>query len=575
MRKLWILAVAALLVVAIAAPSFAAETTITGSYRIRGVSEWNWDKNHKGDVPAGAPYTFAKGDDLYTGYFDQRFRLTITHTRSEFLKAVVSVDLVEDMWGQQRNFTSNNNWIGANKTSTDGYINTAYIQAITKIGLFKFGTDGTSRFGMGTWSDSGLRGNGTTNPGVTWGMKIDNFIATVTYVKYVDFVDYVLDGVAGFPAGTVKVWPGGPYDTIGGPNSNFKNVDTDTYVITAHYITDNYKVGGLYQLIRDPAAVGASFLVGGVADLFKFSGEAMGYGAFGSRWPTPLAAPFGFGRAGMYDAWLHVAALYADLKFLDGKLEVKGEYDRIWGKGTLNGRGDSFNAYLAAVPLPANYRLRDLKVDGHTVYVDVSYDLDIAKVGMAFLYGSGETHWRPYSQSHFNFNTTGNDDFHWGNVVLPGDQQLLGDPYAPLGLGNNPENLTSVKLYFSVDPIESLDIHGAVIWSQYTQPVGRYADFNLAPGGQAFYGHPMNYLNPTGSVMDYVPAHASHGLGWELDLGFTYQIMEGLSLNSEFGVLFTGDAFDYMTGTLGVPATYAEHNWGAIYRWVNTLTYEF
>jgi len=134
-----------------------------------------------------------------------------------------------------------------------------------------------------------------------------------------------------------------------------------------------------------------------------------------------------------------------------------------------------------------------------------------------------------------------------------------------------------VKLYFSVNPTEKLDIHGAVIWAQYTEKVGRYADFggigDLAT--QPFYGHPMNYLNPKGSLPDYIPAHASHDLGWELDLGFTYDIMEGLSLNSEFGVLFTGDAFDYKTGIMGVTSTYRDHSWGPIYRWVNTLTYEF
>ncbi len=52
MRKLWILAVAAMLVVAVAAPSFAAETTITGSYRIRGVSDWNY--GNRVSVIAGA-----------------------------------------------------------------------------------------------------------------------------------------------------------------------------------------------------------------------------------------------------------------------------------------------------------------------------------------------------------------------------------------------------------------------------------------------------------------------------------------------------------------------------------------
>jgi hypothetical protein len=46
--------------------------------------------------------------------------------------------------------------------------------------------------------------------------------------------------------------------------------------------------------------------------------------------------------------------------------------------------------------------------------------------------------------------------------------------------------------------------------------------------------------------------------------------MEGLTLNSEFGVLFTGDAFDYRNSVTG-----AKEEWGEIYRFVNTLTYEF
>ncbi len=119
--------------------------------------------------------------------------------------------------------------------------------------------------------------------------------------------------------------------------------------------------------------------------------------------------------------------------------------------------------------------------------------------------------------------------------------------------------------------MEKLDIHGAVIWAQYTEPVGRYAGATYGLFIQPFYGHPMNYTLPsTGAGGQYVPAHGSHDLGWEVDLGMTYQIMEGLSLNSEFGVLFTGDAFDYWS-----PVDGQDHDWGNIYRWVNTLTYEF
>ena len=127
----------------------------------------------------------------------------------------------------------------------------------------------------------------------------------------------------------------------------------------------------------------------------------------------------------MYDAYLHIAAMYADLKFMDGKLRVKAEYDRIFGGGQPNSRGDAYNATLDGRP-SAIYRLQDITVDGHTVYADVSYDFDVAKVGVAFLYGAGEKHWRPFAQNHYNFNTTGNDDFHWGNIIVPGDDALLG-----------------------------------------------------------------------------------------------------------------------------------------------------
>lgn len=575
MRKLLILAVAALLTVAIAAPSFAAETAVTGSYRVRGVSDWNWDKDAKGLTTAGA-WPAVAGKNLYTGYFDQRFRLTITHKRSEFLKAVVSIDIAEDMWGQQRNFRTN--FSGG---TTDGFINTAYIEAITKIGLFKVGVDNLGgRFGMGTWSDSGMSGGSGGNPGITWGMKIDNFVATASYIKYVDLVDTVIDNAAGYPPGFIKVWPGGPRDGIGGDGSDYRNADTNTYVFTAHYISDSIKVGLLYQLIRDPKAIGAAYLVGGLRDFGVFAGEPLGYAAFGMAWPAPAGtAMVGFGRAGMYKAQLHVFALYASLGFLDGKLKFKGEYDRIFGHGDITGKGKSFNT---ALPFGPVYKIpQDIRVDGHTVYADVSYDFDVASVGVAFLYGSGEKHWRPYTQHHYNFNTTGNDDFRWGTIIVPGEAALLGSSDAPLGLGNNPENVTSIKLYWSVDPTEKLDIHGAFIWAKYTQPVGRYGWKGLGgvlpnfTGTQPFYGHPMNYVNGSKGTPDYVADGESSDLGWEIDLGATYQIMEGLSINSEFGVLFTGDAFDYVTGNLAVPASVVSHDWGAIYRWVNTLTYEF
>ena len=62
--------------------------------------------------------------------------------------------------------------------------------------------------------------------------------------------------------------------------SDYRNADLNTYVLTAHYLTDNVKVGLLYQLIHDPKTISAAFLVGGISDQGFFAGEALGYGAW-------------------------------------------------------------------------------------------------------------------------------------------------------------------------------------------------------------------------------------------------------------------------------------------------------
>jgi hypothetical protein len=589
------MALAAVLVVAFAAPSFSAETTFSGSYRIRAVMDSNWEKGREEALSVGGVGVFPKGDDLYTGYFDQRFRLTITHKRSEFLKAVVSIDLAEDMWGQQRGMRANNS-IGV----TDGFINAAYIEAITPIGLIKAGTDGTSRYAYGLWSDSGIKGNGTNNPTIVYAIKVDRFIATLSYTKYLDFVQPVIANLAGAPSFFFQAWRGNTnvpdfsgVNSAGGRNSKYYNSDTDTYVMTAHYIGDKFKVGGIFQWILDPDAIGASLLVRGIADLGVFPGSFAGEGTWlipgvsplavpgAAYWPNPSGAvgtQWGFGRLGLYGANLFVGGLYGNLKLMNDKLEVKAEVDRIFGYADLNGRGDSYNAFLNAAFGPLVGRLPNrIWVDGMSAYLDVSYDFEVAKIGVAGLYGSGEKHWLPLHQQHYNFNTTGNDDFHWGNIIVNGDWNMLGSTGlngGPLGLGSNPENVTSVKLYWSVDPMEKLDIHGAFIWAKYTVPVGRYARYGgfgspFVKDWNAFYGHPMNYVNPSGTA-SYIPAGISDQLGWEIDLGATYEIVEGLSFNSEFGVLFTGSAFDYRDPTTG-----ERKSWGEVYRWVNTLTYEF
>jgi hypothetical protein len=639
-------------------PSTAAETTISGTYRIRSVIDYNWDKKMEDGAGLGPSHNH----DLYTGYFDQRFQVKLVHKRSEFLKAVVVANIVEDTWGQGRSLRWNN-YTGDN-TGNTGWINTAYIEAITPIGLVRAGGNLEDKFGHGTWVDSGFMGKGVNDYGVTYGIKIDNFIAALTYIKYMDFVQPVLNNITGgtAPAGTFfRTWPGNAVDEIGGSGTTSYNADMDTYVLTAQYISDNVKAGLFFQIVLDPRSVASGLLVKGITDQpalpngSTFAGESgspgllavaplgisvPGYGSVGPTasffdagagelfvvplWPTPASAfagqnfgldaisnvgyNLGLGTMGMYDVKAYTLASYVTLEFFDDRLQFKAEVDKIFGWAKINSYGRGYNAFLNDIQnmvpgigvtpgpttmggaatwfmgttlLPGQRVPEEIGIDSTNVYVDLSYHTDLFTVGAAFLYGSGEKWWHPFTKSHKALNTTGNDDFHWSNIVVSGDWNYFNSA-APLGLSNSEENVTSAKLYWSVRPFTSLDIHGAFVWAKYTEPVGRYAmdeNLSLVPNWNAFYGHPMNYAygnyatlptaaNPTGTSI--IPAGVSDDLGWEIDFGITWTIMEGLTLNSEFGVLFTGDAFDYRNTETG-----EREDWGEIYRWVNTLTFEF
>ena len=102
-----------------------------------------------------------------------------------------------------------------------------------------------------------------------------------------------------------------------------------------------------------------------------------------------------------------------------------------------------------------------------------------------------------------------------------------------LGFCDDIENLTAVKLYFEISPMEKLSINAAVIWARWTEPVG--FNYRLRPPGQLLLG-----------MATYTPWYDSTtDLGWEIDLGLNYEIMEGLTYTLAAGVLFTGDSFDY------------------------------
>jgi hypothetical protein len=476
MKKLLIFAFAALLIIALTVPSFAAETTFNGQYRIRAFSNWNFAKS---------PGHLDSEQGLYTGYFDQRFRLTITHTRSEFLKAVVQFDLVEDTWGQQRNFRMNNSITGE-------MVRKAYIEfTMPKIGTFTLGKQPvTLGYGL-VFSDSLGKLDG-----LKWANKWGPVAVSAMYFK----------------------WD----DNVTSTNAEVYNRDSEIWALDVKYT---------------PNANHAIELFGG-------------YVKYGTGFPLSHAwlhcYPGGFPTiAQLDDAHSNVGFLgIAYTGEIADMLTLKAEFSGVFGRADLSNWGDSDHA----------------KISGYNLYLDASYHNDMMRVGLAFVLGSGDTS-SSINANHYNTNFITADNFSFGNIVGGGlGSGGVNDTWVRgIGFANDIENLTALKLYAEVTPMERLTLSAAVIWARWTEPLD-----NECFGSDA---HPVNYYKGCCTYTQWYDDATD--LGWEIDLGVKYVIMEGLTYTFAGGVLFTGDSFDYV----GVGGTHED--WGPIWMFNNVLTYDF
>ena len=505
MKKLVALTLTALLVVGVVGTVFAADTTFEGAYRVRAWTEWNFDKEVQDlGVPGVAP---SHEDGLYTGFFDQRFRLTITHTRSEYLRAVLRIDIAEDVWGQQRPFRINGN--NAN------YIDRAYIEfTVPPVGTFTVGRFYEGYGNMFTFDTAG--------DGARWANAWGPVAVSLSYFKVADRV------------------------TTGSAN-DFYNWDAD--------------VVGLDLLIT-PVEGHVLEVYGGVL----WDEDASGNSGLGGVLNNYYAFSWG-GNRGYYDAWVGFVGVgytgnFADM--IDLNVEASwlfGDADGHW----ITGAANPFNTGV-----PANNARDSLDISGWNVYADLSYYNDLFRVGVAFAMGSGQEHnWNPASWEHVNMNyVTSDGDFAFAHIITGGHNDGRASVWGNQLYGNNTlENITAIKGYFEVCPMDKLTISGAVIWAMWTEDIGinnltRTALF--APDSPA-YRHPASLYGN----YNYQSWEVSDDLGWEIDLAVSYEIMEGLTYTLEGGVLFTGDSWDYekADGTRG--------DWGEIWSIVNTLQYEF
>jgi len=252
MKKALTILVAMLFLLVAVGVAYSAETTFNGQYKVRAWSTWNFDKK------ASAP-TSERG--LYTGYFDQRFRLTITHTRSEFLKAVVQLDLVEDTWGQQRNFRINN--------STEGeFIRKAYIEfTLPKVGTFTVGKQPVVLgYGLAFSDSSGYL------DGLKWANKWGPVAVSAMYFKGNDNVDEgITDEVYNRDTDAYLL------DVAITPNDNHTielfggYVNYRTGMPVNHW--NDYTLGADWDIINsDVGLVGIAY-TGEIADMITLKGE--------------------------------------------------------------------------------------------------------------------------------------------------------------------------------------------------------------------------------------------------------------------------------------------------------------
>jgi hypothetical protein len=459
MKKTLAILIAMLFLVVAAGAVFAAETTFEGQYKIRAWSSWNFDKTV-------SHYDSERG--LYTGYFDQRFRLTITHTRSEFLKAVVQIDLIEDTWGQQRNFRINN--------STDGeFVRKAYLEfSLPKIGTFTVGKQPVVLgYGLAFSDSSGYL------DGLKWSNKWGPVGVSAMYFKWSDNV------------------------TRGGADE-FYNRDGNIWLLDFMYTpNENHTI-----------------------EIFG------GYANFDSQYPLGhIWSPFLTSRADIGLAGIAYTGEIANM------ITLKAEFSGLFGRERFSSGDHAFNG-------------------GYNIYLDASYHNDLLRAGVAFVLGSGNTNAR-VADDKYNFNFITADEFVFGNIIASGNGGLNDDFGGGLGFCDDIENLTAVKLYFEIYPMEKLSLSAAVIWARWTEPVD----------DDTFYEHPVNFYAGWGTHISWYGS--SHDLGWEVDLGLSYEIMEGLTYTFAGGVLFPGDSFDY----LGVNNTHEK--WGPIWTVNNNLIYEF
>ncbi len=496
MRKFWIVLLSVGLIVALAAPVFAADVKFSGSYVIQGYYE---DNRRIAEVPGSTAVNSQRGpSDSFTW---QRLRVGTVFQVAEGLSLTTRFDAMEKVWGAARNTTA----IGTVTTGTGASTGTVSVPGF---------------YNPGSYDSNGIQITGST--------EAENIKFQHVYVTFNTGIGkftagYVPQGAWGTAFGNSSDYTYGPrirWDMATGPWfyglywEKYEGQDNSYASIgTANPQTDASK--DKYQ-----AFFGYNWGKGDAGLKFQYAIETRASGVTGAADSDTSNY-----KKNTYQLDPYMRATF-------GPVYVEAEILYAWGKQRIWETGSSRT---------------DITYSGLSAYAMAKVDLKPAYVGGAFFYISGDD---AGTTDKIESGTPGGADFNpclilgnydlarWsggmGNYnVFSGtttyNTALTRSATNPLGgfSGVGLDNIWAYQVFVGVTPVPKLDTKLALT----------YAYFDKTPSTT---GPSISYTTPNnGSDGRWI----SKDLGIEADITATYKIYDNLSYMVGFGYLWAGDAF--------------------------------
>ena len=502
--KKWLLAtLMASLAVMLTMPALAVDVEFSGEYRIRAFYNDN-------------PTQQKDGDSKSASWLDHRFRLGSKFKLTDNLSVATRVDVLDELPFGEKHLLYDGY---EENTGKDIEVDGLYLSALTSVGLFKAGRiPGGSSFG----TDLGDTGVDYAFDRIEYFAKSGDLIFGAIYEKLVEDnvlgeVDTQGDGDTYYLLGMYK-----EENMEAGMAVRFQDVDEVSDLVDQLpliEVVNRYSAGGtnLTALVTSPLVgypAGPTYYMDLRQSVPAASTLGATLAAAGAVPPgtTIPASPLAAAISGIYYSYgaLKNYAFAPYFKATLGGIRLEAEFIYEIGEYKARNRGITF---IDANMAPVNFGDRD--IDALTYKVEAAFDMDEACFKLGWASASGQD----YSEL-----LKPDGDMTIGNLLYHG----LGDDFRPLliltgDVGGQPLNNGYTTMLSGVD----------LLYAGASFPLNDTLTLRGALG-QAW----TNEDDYSGGKDD---------LGFEVDLGLTWEIMDNLTYKADIGYLDEGD--EILSGT--------------------------